>query len=654
MAMNKIPKYLDFKENLDNSEIIDIEVAQRIVVNDTARIKIKFKASREIPQKTKFRFIIPYGWEPIKLSSGFCNIKSTAKGKVKSTDSQIMLIYVLKEPLKTNGIVEFIYNELGQKNTASDIAYFDNLYCALDICLPKEKLYTRIAKKEIKMVASRANFFLVKIPTIYQGIPVDIEIVALDKFGNRDYSFNDKITIKGDKCLKFPKSAYLKNGYVKIKGALSFKNELCPKSEISILLKENKGYNNPIVVRELKNNVGRIYIKSGNIYGSSNPIIWDSDIKGQVYWGDTHIHTREFSDGIGTGKDGFLYARDVVLHDFAALGDHLNQRFNLWMEGRVMNLCPYDAETWKNLVLLCKKFTDESFVAIPAYEWSGRVFNVKNVLQLECPYEAISDKVILFPLDNANDAPLIDYISKKGCLQSQLYEALKGINCAIISHTTISWPMGTSWSEIDNNMEKVVEIYSMHGSSEEFGGGYRPLLTNRKEGSVKWALNHGLKLGFIAGGDDHYTHPGCPIRQYKLRNLVPVLRYRPGIAAIFSDKLTSNALIKSLNNRKCYGTTGKRIWIKIKINSALMGEEINVNEPPIIITTICGTNRIESVELIKNGQIIAVNVPGTDRIKFAYKDTQLRNGDSAYYYVRVTQFDGERGWSSPIWVNAKY
>ncbi|MFX1288881.1 MAG: hypothetical protein ACFFFY_10045, partial [Promethearchaeota archaeon] len=291
------------------------------------------------------------------------------------------------------------------------------------------------------------------------------------------------------------------------------------------------------------------------------------------------------------------------------------------------------------------------FVAIPGYEWSGRNYCVTLATKKKSPFESISDKVILFPIDSAENAPLVDYFSENGCFQHHLYKALKGVECAIISHTPVSYVMGTSWTEVDNEMEKVVEIYSTHGSSEEFSGNYRPLVNNKKNGSVKWALNNGFKLGFIGGGDDHYSHPGCPVRQYKMKNLVPILRYRPGIAAIFSNELSSKNLIQSINQRRCYATTGERIWLKIKIESALMGEEIEVSEHPIIIIAACGTNKLESVELIKNGDVIAIRVPSSDRIKFAFKDDYLKKGDTAYYYIRVTQFDGERGWSSPIWVN---
>ncbi len=647
-------KYLDYLERFDDTNDITFEIDDKVVVNSKTSIKVVFRAKKEYPRRTRFRFIIPWGWQPVDKKNDFCTIKSSVKGKVRLTNSQLMLAYILDEPLNSGGIIEFNYNELKKINTAGDIAYIDEVYCALDIRLPKDELYTRIGIKTISMTSDKTSFFLVKIPTIYQGTPVDIEIVALDRFGNRDYNFNGKVEFKGDGCLDFPKDAIMEKGYIKIEQALRFKGDRRSSSKISKLLRYNTGFTLFPVFPELLLNIGKLRVKSGEISGNSNPIVWDEDITTQVYWGDTHIHTREFSDGIGTGKDAFHYAKKVVLLDFAALGDHLNQRSNEFMEGRKNVLYPYNKIIWKSLIDLCKEWSDKNFIAIPGYEWSGRNFYVKFATRLNSPYEAISDKVILFPIDSAENAPLIDYASKEGCFQHQLYEALNGVECVIITHSPISFVMGTSWTEVNNEMEKVVEIYSQHGSSESIRMGYRPLVNNKKKGSVIHALNNGFKLGFIGGGDDHYSHPGCPIRQYKMKNIVPILRYRPGIAAIFSDKLNSKSLIKNLNKRNCYATTGERMWIKIRINSALMGQEVEVSESPTIIITVCGTKKLESVELIKNGTTIAIRTPAFDRIKFAYKDKDLKNEEKAYYYVRATQFDEERGWSSPIWVKAKF
>ena len=643
--------YFDHKIQLDNINNIQFDVLDAVVVNSKASIKITFENKEIFPNRTQFRFVIPYGWEPISTTNNFCSISSSVKGKIKQTTSSLMIIYVLKEEMKPGENIVFSYNFSKLINTAGEMAYLDKVYSALDIKIPGENIFSRAGIKYISMISDKASFFLIKIPTIYLKKPVDIEIVALDKFGNKDKNFNKDVMITGDLCLEFPEEAKLKDGYIKLNQSLTFKNLRKEETKYSSLMQYNIGYTLFPVFPELTSNIGKLHVSCGEINGSSNPIVNDDDYDSQLYWGDTHIHTREFSDGIGTGSDAFYYAKNVVLHDFAALGDHLNQRNNQFMEGRINVSFPYDKTIWTALIKLCKDWSDSNFVTIPAYEWSGRNYCVTLATKTKSPYESISDKVILFPIENAEEAPLIDYLSEEGCFQNQLYESLKDEECAIISHTPISFVMGTSWTEANDSMENVVEIYSSHGSSETINGNYRPLVNNKNKGSVNWALNNGFKLGFIGGGDDHYSHPGCPIRQYKMKNLVPILRYRPGIAAVFSNYLTSKDIIQSINHKKCYATTGERIWMKIKIESDLMGEEINVSKPPLITATVCGTGKLESVELIKNGDVIAIRIPTNDRIKFGYEDTVLKKGENAYYYIRATQFDGERGWTSPIWVN---
>ena len=652
LALNENGReYFDYREKKDNSFDIEFDVKNEYVVNSKASIKIKLTSKKDYPRRTLFRFVIPYGWEPINLKNDFCFVKSSLSGKIKKSRSSIMLGYSINESMKLGDMIEFSYNPTNSVKTAGDMAYIDEVYCALDLKLPKEKLFSRIGIKHISMVSDNVNFFIVKIPTIYHEKPVDIEIVAVDKFGNRNNNFSGKVEIRGDESLIYPKIAKLENGYVKIKQKLELKDSSTEDSKVSTLLQYNSGFNLFPTVPELNSNIGKLFVSYNNISGISNPIVRDEDIKENVYWGDTHIHTREFSDGIGTGKDAFHYAKNIVLHDFAALGDHLNQRNNEFMEGRTNISYPYNKVIWISLINLCRDWTSEDFIAIPGYEWSGRNYYVMTATKLESPYESISDKVILFPLQNAEDAPLVDYSSEDGCFQHQLYKSLEDVECAIISHTPLSFVMGTSWTEVNNEMEKIVEIYSSHGSSESKNGNYRPLVNNKNKGSVIWALNKGLKLGFIGGGDDHYSHPGCPVGQEKMKNLVPILRYKPGIAAIFSDKLDSKDLIQNLNERKCYATTGARMWMKIRIESSLMGQQLKTSKPPLIIATVCGTSKLESVELIKNGEVIAIRVPTSDRIKFGYEDTDLKKGENAYYYIRATQFDGERGWTSPIWVN---
>ena len=49
------------------------------------------------------------------------------------------------------------------------------------------------------------------------------------------------------------------------------------------------------------------------------------------------------------------------------------------------------------------------------------------------------------------------------------------------------------WNQNDAAIEKLVEIYSMHGTFEWFGNLY---------------LQNGFQVGFVAAADDHRSQPG--------------------------------------------------------------------------------------------------------------------------------------------------
>ena len=270
-----LPPYFDYRVAIDKQAEITFKVNDEVVIDSSVSIQIIYKAREEIPRRTQFRFVIPYGWEPIDLESGICSIKSSVKGKMKGTTSQIMVLYILNEPLGVNGTIEFNYNEKKDRNVSGDVAYMDPVQCALDVKLPGEKQFTRIGMKELTMKADKASFFLVKLPTIYLGDPVDIKIVALDKFGNRDYHFSGTVELEAEKCLSAPSTALLEDGMVILEKSLTFIGDVFPESKMEKLLKNDPGYGEYPVFPEIINNIGKVIVRSGELKGISNPIIRD-------------------------------------------------------------------------------------------------------------------------------------------------------------------------------------------------------------------------------------------------------------------------------------------------------------------------------------------------------------------------------------------
>ncbi len=95
---------------------------------------------------------------------------------------------------------------------------------------------------------------------------------------------------------------------------------------------------------------------------------------------------------------------------------------------------------------------------------------------------------------------------------------------------------------------------------------------------------------------------------------------------------------------------GERIWLDFRIGKAMMGEEITLRRPPLIEVAAAGTAELEKAEIVRNGETIFCRATSHDRMKFAFVDEKIKKGEN-YYYLRVTQVDGETAWSSPIWVN---
>ena len=125
--------------------------------------------------------------------------------------------------------------------------------------------------------------------------------------------------------------------------------------------------------------------------------------------------------------------------------------------------------------------------------------------------------------------------------------------------------------------------------------------------------------------------------------------------AVLAKELTREAIFEAIKNRRCYATSGARIEINFRINNAVMGEEINIkkDEDRNITLKVEGDAPLEKVTIIKNGEAYFKNhIDGESRsFNFSVKDMSVER-KTDYYYIRVKQIDGRRGWSSPIWVTS--
>jgi len=208
----------------------------------------------------------------------------------------------------------------------------------------------------------------------------------------------------------------------------------------------------------------------------------------------------------------------------------------------------------------------------------------------------------------------------------------------------------------------LLEIYSAWGSREHWGA-RRPdiRLDKHPDRTAQAVLAQGIIAGFAAGSNSSYGI-GKDARRAEANRGYPA-----GLTAVFADSLDQNDLFSALRERHCYATTGARILLKVGVNGHPMGRLVEVSaddETTLrerrITAHVYGTAPIDRIEVIRNNtEICTYRGDGLD-VHFDWIDQQdltrialprnLRGGGlTCYYYLRITQEDGEIAWSSPVW-----
>jgi hypothetical protein len=353
-----------------------------------------------------------------------------------------------------------------------------------------------------------------------------------------------------------------------------------------------------------------------------------------VYFGDIHAKTG-LTDGLGAPMEYYEHARDVALCDFGAIADH-----NCTEVSRIEG--PFAAQ-------MSDKAFAEIQAACEAFNEPGRFVTIQGFEQNHiagCP----GHRNVYF----RGVCPGLF----RGETLEELYEYVRGQDALIIPHHTIIWNTRVHLNKPE--IEPLIEMYSTHCSSEVKGSPINNYEISRGKAetgqSAREVLDMGHRVGFIAASDNHNGAPGLSARPSRFTNLV----YRGGLAAVFAPELTRESIFDALKARRCYATSGARIYLDFRLDGSIMGTEIKAERGaklPYQIT-VAGTDRISRIELVANGaEELIWAYDGTDYVKLhgtVFRDlSEAEIPKDRWVYVRVTQVDRHMAWSSPIWVDAQ-
>jgi len=344
----------------------------------------------------------------------------------------------------------------------------------------------------------------------------------------------------------------------------------------------------------------------------SNPVLVAEQAP-RIAWGDLHGHSL-LSDGTGTPRQYFAYARDVAALDVAALTDHDHWGIKA-LDGQ--------PDFWSQIRKAVAEFNQPGrFVTLLGYEWTSWLHGHRHVLYFSDRGEVYSS------MDPRYETP------------AQLWDALDGQTALTFAHHSAGGPVATNWLyPPDPVLEPLTEIVSVHGSSEAPDSPlpiYDPVPGNY----VRDALNAGYRLGFLGSGDSHDGHPG--IRE---------AGKSAGLAAIFAPELTREGILEALRARRVYATNGARIYLRVELDAMPMGSLIEGARgedvgTQLLRVEVIAPEPIVNIDLIRSGASVSIPVDPRTRWTLEREIPALQPGE--YHYVRVTTEGEGAAWSSPI------
>ncbi len=327
-----------------------------------------------------------------------------------------------------------------------------------------------------------------------------------------------------------------------------------------------------------------------------------------AYLGDLHNHTG-YSDGSGTPNQA-LAAGKAAGFDFMAISDH--------------SYAITDPEWADTLTAVTSYTVDSDFVALRAFEYTqgaeGHI-NVYNTVR-----HAVRTNTGCTFCDYTPN--LEDGSSVIGFYHWLAITGTVGLdtNGTVMQFNHPGWINFNDWAyhpEVSATA-RLEEVGNGNGSSYMFS----------EEQYIR-SLDYGWKVGATNNADTHTTAWGVNTN------------HRTGV---LMQALTKQDLLEALRLRRTYATEDKNYIFSMKANGLWMGSEIaNTGAIDFEIKGSDPDGELPtSVQLITNlGNVAASTAPGT--ADFTWSPHLVVTPGIHYFYVKVTQADGDRIVSSPVW-----
>ena len=356
----------------------------------------------------------------------------------------------------------------------------------------------------------------------------------------------------------------------------------------------------------------------------------------QLYFGQLHSHTAEYSDGAGTLQEGLNYVANLPESanvDFVAFTDHSNY-FDASGAANpeaalydVSQMTEASAKKWNTYTGTIDSFNAEhagKLVALAGFEmtWSGgpghiNTFNTPGIV-------------------SRNNTTLNNKTADAGM---KAYYALLSNENLVNSISQFNHP-GTTFGNfsdfgyydpiIDTRMY-LVEVGNGEGAIG--AGGYYPSYEQ-----YIMALDKGWHVAPTNNQDNHKGKWG---NANDARDVV------------LTDDFSEEGIYEAIRNYRVYATEDKNLEINYTLNGQMLGSIISDVPENVTINVSAydpdASDSISKVEVVVNSGAVAYTWDNPAELASGELECTIP-ASYGYYFIRVTQGDGDLAVTAPVWV----
>ena len=362
---------------------------------------------------------------------------------------------------------------------------------------------------------------------------------------------------------------------------------------------------------------GTAYLKTYSIAGGCEPgevtrVIFteEFDLDWNLYFGQLHAHT-DISNGAGSVEEAFQYASQVDGLDFFAVTDHSDSFDNADMGAIDADGADISAD-WAAGKQAAASVTGEDFVGLFGFEMT-------------------------WPEDK--QLGHISTFNTPGW-QTRDQEAFTNVTAALENYYKVLTAVPGSVSQFNHPDD-------IHGDFERFDH-YSPrydavvsLLEVAGEDGVVDCEYYDLALDkgwHVAPTNNQNNHDGQWGDASGARTVV------------LAKSLTEEALYAAMKNRRVYATQDSDLAIYYELNGTVMGSILPKSEKAEITVFLSDPTdeAIGNVEVVTDGGAVLVS----EYVETPSQVLELpASGGRSYYYLRITQPDGDVAVTAPVWMD---